>query len=1065
MTSLQSLTRCVLLALGASSLGACAKLTTQSAASPSLEPHSSARPNAPVAWGIPNFFEVGPQVRLDGDGPRVDTTGWPAAFLRTSSGAPRGYLSAVFEDQSRVFVYPELDPTEQIRRYAMIVPEPKSFSTNGVVTAFWGRSPLFMNFALGAARSFASFTTVTPSSGRRVVPLRARLEPSGVNPQDSENVYELEESRLNVFEHKGLVPGEPLSFLEFSIYDRDSMPDEAEPTPIDASIAKSSLSVALVPLEGASWPQRESFESNGYRVVLVGTGSGARYFLATPLQFQPGWGFGEASTDLTLGPLESSTVDAEPSSAAALTLEHATHGWLLSGAVHDARDVPALLERGESFRVQLAAARRELAGGARLEFAARAAHAFVAAHRSLDDPRTLTGYAHGDAPQPSNSTAGSAGARYGRDLAGALRALLSVQAASHDLRLQQDIAHLAEASLEAAMPSGASSAQQFDRLSLVAERDERSGRSDVFIDNGSLAVSVNHRRLLLASARTHAPRLTWGAFGATIDGESSSVDDAGYEFSIDGTSLPRVLAPSEKELGVSRLFTSRSVRVRETARLQRDLPAIRVEYQLENRGDRAVTVNEACITLADFLEYGAGANENSQGRYGLGHVADGVRLPVGFWMEGMKTPVWGDTLAPGEHDLTEQYRSLGARFILVYAYDRAQIYYLARPADRLLLYNGNDGQGLTRLEARYATRATLPPHGSYELPRILSHTLRAPLQSTDGDAIPDQLQELAPLWTNLVSGEAQSRPRAPLSFETDSRHAELVYSWIQAANALASSGVEPALTRLAARLEQSALRGSAFALNVVNELRKQDDWLPTYANGHDYGFHLGIFDWAYRKTCDVRYRDAFLTLADDLARADKRGGLQISDPQNPSYGGFLATQQSRASGATQVGDQGIRLWALRIAYERTRDAKYRRSAELFLDHWLRLDPQAHTFTGTVFVDQRYRDAGPAEEGSPLGHQAVLAGLKAWSDVLPRARALYAAGFAAATGRQVVHGVGLTGPRRLIAPREGVADFSDDIDLGGMFLWAMTLDPNALRGRFVADCRGPHRSAAAAFGTH
>jgi hypothetical protein len=1039
-------------ALAASSLSPCATHTAQSAAPSRAERPSASHSRAPLSWGIPRFFEVGRSVQLEVDAAPVDTTLWPGALLRSSQVDSRAYLSAAAENRSTVFVYPELDPSQRLRRYAVVVPEPKAFSTNGFVTAFWGGSPMLMNFAVGDARSFASFTAFRANGSKSAVQLRARLDPSGVNLQEIGNVYELEESQLNVFEQKGLVPGEPLSFLEFALYDRDATADDAEPKPLDGAVADHALSVALTPLRRANWQVRQAFDSNGYRVVLASDGSADSYFLATPLEFRPSSGFGEVTTDLTLGQLESSNgVDAGPGSAAALTLEQPTHGWFLSGIVRGTSELSSLLERGERFRVRRKDARRQLVAGATREFAEQAAHAFVAAHRSHRAPRTLTRFAHGDAEQPANSTAPSAGVRYGHDLGSALTGLISVQRASHDAALLPAIADFAETSLEALTPSGATFSQRFDQLSIMAQHDENSGRSDVFLDNGSVAVAINHRRLLLASARAHLPALTWGAFGVTIDGERSSVDEARYEFSIDGASLPRAVAAEDTSLAVSRLFTPDSgrVRIRETVQLVRGFPATSVRYQLENRGLEPSTVKEARITLADFLEYGTGENESSQNRYGLGHVVDGVRLPVGFWMEGMKAPLWGDNLAPGESDLTELYRSLGSRFALVYGYDRAQIYFFKQPVDGLFLHNGKDGEGLTRLEARYHAQTTLKPQQSYELPEVLSYTLRAPLFSADGDTIPDQLQELAPLWAQIVGNPSQAGREAPASLETDSGHAALVYSWALAADLLGSVAAN---RDLATRLRQSALRGSAFALSTVSELRNQNDWLPTYANGHDYGFNLAVFDWAYRETCDVRYRDALLSLADDLARPVTRGGLQVADPESPSYGGYLSTQQSRASGPTRVGDQGIRLWALRIAHERTGDPKYRRSAELFLDHWLRLDPQAHSFTGTVLVDQRHRDAGVREERSPVGHYAVLAGLKAWSDILPRARRLFLAGLSAATGRHVVHEVGLSGPHRLIAPREGVADFSDEAQLGGSFLWATTLEPSRLRGRFAPRCR-------------
>ncbi len=226
---------------------------------------------------------------------------------------------------------------------------------------------------------------------------------------------------------------------------------------------------------------------------------------------------------------------------------------------------------------------------------------------------------------------------------------------------------------------------------------------------------------------------------------------------------------------------------------------------------------------------------------------------------------------------------------------------LTRPADRLILHNARNGDGLTGLEIRYQSPATLAPHQRYDLPQVLSYTLRAPLQSADGDAIPDQLQELAPLWARLVSNQVEQGQRAASSLDTDSGHAALVYSWILAANLLRSSASQSAA--LVDRLRESALRGSSFALSSVSELRNQNDWLPTYANGHDYGFHLAIFDWAYRQTCDVRYRDAMLSLADDLARPEARGVCRS------------AILKTRATAATfrrnKLGRAARRRWAIR----------------------------------------------------------------------------------------------------------------------------------------------------------
>jgi hypothetical protein len=156
---------------------------------------------------------------------------------------------------------------------------------------------------------------------------------------------------------------------------------------------------------------------------------------------------------------------------------------------------------------------------------------------------------------------------------------------------------------------------------------------------------------------------------------------------------------------------------------------------------------------------------------------------------------------------------------------------------------------------------------------------------------------------------------------------------------------------------------------------------------------------------------------------------------------------------SRIGDQGVKLWALRIAYERTRDPKYLRSAELFMQHWVRVRAEDHSFTGTVRAFERFIPAGIAQERTPAGQYALLAGLKAWSDVSPRARALYADGLEQATRRHGVHGVGVSGPYQMVFPRDGVADFGSSTELVGLFLWATTLNPHSLQGRFPSQCRG------------
>lgn len=1068
--------RTALVFVGCAALGACAEQTAQRAPlPPAVVPRvtrSEPRATKSEAWGIPEFFEVGRNVRVSPDSPPVDTTGWPNAILQAARRGPRAYLSALADEQRQVFVYPEPDPSGHVHRLAMVLPEPRVFSTNGLATAYWGSGAVFLNFGLEGARSFGGFVSTGSDGLRRARAMRARFAPGGVNPQDIENVYELDRSCLAVLEHKGLVPGAPVSFVEFSVYDRDATPDDEEPVPVDPAAEAGVLAVALTPLKELAWQDRRTFESNGYRVVIVTGSHDHSYFLAAPSSLEPRWAFGEAPTDL--GPYVGNASDAEEGgagSAAALLIPHAARGALLSGVVRDASEIPALLERGGRFLTELAAAREELARSNTGAYSVYAARALVASHRSSRDPRSLTEFPYGDAPQPTNSASFSGAIRYGSDAASALRGLSAVQRHSPDPELRRAIAEIAESSLQALTRSGATLSRRFDHMALVAEHDDTDGRSDVFIDNGAAAVAINHRRLVLSSGEPRMPGVTWGALGFTVDGASTSVDEARYAFALDGTTLPAVVRPDQEELAVSRLFTPSSgpLQVRETAELRRRTPVVSVRYRFENRGPRSVALNEARITLGDFLEYGAGANERSQNRYGLSRVVDGVRLPVGFWMEHMPAPLWGDNYGAGEVDLSEAYHRLGSRFLVVYGYEKAQVYFLTRRADQIVLRNvraqakGNY-DGFTSLEVRYRLDATIEPHASFDLPEVLSYTLRAPLHSTDGDTIPDQLQELAPLWTRGVTGQDLEGTAKDVALETDSNHAGLVYSWIVAAEALDGSGIAAPATSagsgvsLADKLRQSALKGANFALGAVNQLRNAREFASTYAHGRDYGFHLAVFDWAYRRTCDTRYRDAFITLADDLVRSDRRDGLQISDPKHPSYGGYLKTASARAGGVTSLDDQGVRLWALRIAYERTRAPKYLRSAEALMNRYLRVRPEDHLFTGTVLLDERYRDADIAHGRTPLGQYALLSGLKAWSDVSSRARQLYASGLEHATRRHGVHSVGWTGPYRMIFPREGVFDFGADAELGGWFLSALALDPSSLRGRFPMQCR---RSTSAA----
>jgi hypothetical protein len=225
--------------------------------------------------------------------------------------------------------------------------------------------------------------------------------------------------------------------------------------------------------------------------------------------------------------------------------------------------------------------------------------------------------------------------------------------------------------------------------------------------------------------------------------------------------------------------------------------------------------------------------------------------------------------------------------------------------------------------------------------------------------------------------------------------------------------------------------------------------MPAFGIMRYYGFHVPVFDWAYEETHDPRYREAMLYIADRIAASEEHDGLQVTNPSKPNYGAFVINEFSRAAGANNLDDQGVKLWALRIAFERTGDAKYRRSAALCIDHWVKIRPQDHLFYGISKLFDRYVPTGLDQQRTPYGHYSLMVGLKAWADSMPRARSLYEEGLLNATRRHLVHAVGLTGAYYMTFPDEGMVHFGTNAELGGTFLWALTFDATRWRGRWGA----------------
>ena len=450
------------------------------------------------------------------------------------------------------------------------------------------------------------------------------------------------------------------------------------------------------------------------------------------------------------------------------------------------------------------------------------------------------------------------------------------------------------------------------------------------------------------------------------------------------------------------------------------------------------------MTIGDFLHYGDGPTEASQNRYGLSAVVEGTRQPVGLWMEGLREPLWGDTFGPGWVDLTEIYRRHQPRFVVVYAHGKAEAYYLPEAADQLLVHNaatrppGVDGyRGWTALQVRHRVGRMLTPGATYRSPPVYTYLMRAPLFSADADTVPDVLQSLLPLWTDLVEASRHHGSLASLRAELDARpdrqHAgwlarllqtalepddtsiALQAAWMAAADRMADLAAAASnpderreLERRTLLIRENALRGAHDSLTTLIELRGRSDLMPTYGIGSNHGFHVLVFDWAYRMTGDARFRAALLSLADQISTPEARGGLQVADASKPNFGGFILNERARAQGSNNLDDQGIKLWALRVAYERTGRRRYRRSAELFIDHWIKVRADDHQFFGITRLFDRYARTGAEQQMTSLGHNSLLIGLAAWADLHPRAARLRAEGMKNVTERHPVDAVGTTG---------------------------------------------------------
>jgi hypothetical protein len=1033
---------------------------------------------------------VGEAVSLAPGAPPQDTRHWLDALASTRGHSERDHDGV----EKRPFVY--LEPGASgaaLRRLALVLPPARPYSTNGLVTTHWGEKLSAFDFGVDAAHTFGSVSVSgDPASTTRA--LRSHFVSTGVNVQDAELLYDVERTPVSLLERKGLVPGVPVSFERFALFDRGAVRDDQEPTQHPESVRSLTVAVGMRPSAAGAWRSLETLELLGYRVIYAVDGAEQGYFLAAPLPMQPTCFFGRLGTDLVVpsatGEAPERAADEE---AAALIFTRASAATLLLGKVKSKDEILANLDRASRYLQGFDAAFESFRRGDRAPLLHDYARSLVESHASKRDIRALTELPYGDWSYPRDVDQASADVGFGTDEASVLRGLVSYFRATRDHAVLGAIEALADASGEALTPSGSVWLKRFDEMLVAAETDPRTGRADAFLDNGGVSVAFNHQNLIVGRGQERTPGVTWGTPAANVDGKTTAADDGSYRFSIDGESIPQESATDKEALEVSRLFSrvDGKIRFRETAHLSRGLPFARIDTGIENTGHDAERVDQALLTVGDFFHYGNDLNEVAQNRYGFSRVFEGVPLHVGFWMEGMPEPLWGDNFPAGWVDVTDRYRRYRPRFVCVFGYDKAELYSFDREPDALALRNViDDGStkdgyaGWTTLRVRYDVGRTLDPGTRYEIPSVYTYPLWAPLVSADEDGVPDEVQSIGPEWSEVVSAlkdtasEAErderlrsladrskaTRLRSLLhtSLESDHAYAAMQSAWMQAVDLFRDlarqerdDGAARDLARRARELREKALAGAEFSLRIFTHLRNRADLYPAYGAGGYYGFQLAVFDWAYRETGDDRYRDAVLRLADSLATSEKRGGLQVTDPERADSGGYVVNELSHAAGTIDLGDQGVKLWALRIAYERTGDRRYRASAELCIDRWVKQRSDGVYF-GTTRLFDRFVPIGPEQGRSPRGHYLMMLGLRAWSDLHPRAGALFERGLRYANERHQVHSLGPAGVYEMVFPDEGRVDFATKADLGGIFLWAMTLSPGSLHGRWDVG-RAPPRA--------
>ncbi|MFC1668548.1 hypothetical protein ACFL1T_04115, partial [Chlamydiota bacterium] len=249
-----------------------------------------------------------------------------------------------------------------------------------------------------------------------------------------------------------------------------------------------------------------------------------------------------------------------------------------------------------------------------------------------------------------------------------------------------------------------------------------------------------------------------------------------------------------------------------------------------------------------------------------------------------------------------------------------------------------------------------------------------PIQATPRREMPLDLIELTKLWKKAKDDDKKNY----LSYETDYAYTAAALSLARVYNNLDYND------QLRDELEEAIVKGAEYALEIYKKLRMDVPYgrtNPAYGIMRFYSYHVELFEQAWDITGEAKWYDALVLIADAII------DLQVKDQNDVRCGGFFQNEGEFA--AILVDDIGMKLWALRVAYDLTQDPKYKYAVELCITQWLQVSDDDGLFEGRGRDNEMVNHIG---QRTGYGQACMLYGLAYWRDLLPQAENLFFAGF-------------------------------------------------------------------------